>query len=57
MRLRLPEAIKKYGFDCYTQGLLDATGPTMRARIEKLALEGVIPPMDARFTSDAGAKP
>lgn len=51
----LPQAIKKYGFDCYTQGLLDATGPVKRARIEAMALEGVIPPMDARFTSDADA--
>lgn len=42
----LPATIKRYGFDCYTQGLLDATSPRVRARIEKLALEGIIPPMD-----------
>lgn len=50
---RLPQAIKRYGFDCYTQGLLDATTPVMRARIEKMALEGVIPPMDTRFASQS----
>ena len=53
---RLPQAIKRYGFDCYTQGLLDATTPVMRARIEKMALEGFIPPMDARFTNDAAGE-
>lgn len=43
---QLPAAIKSYGFDCYTQGLLDATEPAVRARIQKMVLEGLIPPMD-----------
>lgn len=42
----LPECIKRYGFDCYTQGLLDATSPKVRAGIQRLVLEGHVPPME-----------
>ena len=53
---QLPEAIRKYGFDCYSQGLLDATTPTVRARVQKLALEGVVPPMDCSAIDTEGVK-
>lgn len=42
----LDDAIKKYDFDCYTQGLMDATSPTVRAGIERMVLEGIVPPME-----------
>lgn len=37
---RLEQAIQRYGCDCYIQGLMDATEPTVHAQIEKMMKDG-----------------